>query len=55
MGYVQDIGRKLKGKGQKLKGEIQVRHGYPIQGAVSKIKGSLNEGIANANLRLKSR
>jgi uncharacterized protein YjbJ (UPF0337 family) len=51
MGDLTDVGQKIKGKYQKIKGDIQQDSGSPLSGTVEKIKGSLNEGFADTKLR----
>lgn len=51
MGALQDATQKLKGQAQKAKGDIETEAGHPIRGTVDKIKGHVNETIADANIQ----
>ncbi len=56
MGEFGDLGQKMKGKLQKVKGNIQQNtsasddFGTKIKGGVSKIKGTLNETAADIKI-----
>lgn len=48
-----DLNRKVKGKAQQMRGELKIRTGNRMDGTIDKVKGRLNEGIANANNALR--
>lgn len=45
-----DIGQKVKGEAQKVKGTIEEHTGHPVKGAVDKAKGTINSSIADAKM-----
>lgn len=47
MRKLEIIGQKLKGKGQQLKGDIELKTGHRVRGSIDKIKGKANEEIAD--------
>jgi len=51
MGVTDDIGQKVKGKVEKVKGEFNQQRGKGIKGGYQKIKGSINETIADTKLK----
>lgn len=53
MSDVDDIGQKIKGKAQQLKGDFNQERGQNIKGGVQKLKGKVNETIADAKLNAK--
>jgi hypothetical protein len=61
MGELGDLGQKVKGKLQKVKGNIQQNtsssddFGAKIKGGVSKIKGELNETAADVKINSRRR
>lgn len=60
MGDLQDFGQKVKGKLQKVKGEVQIKtsadddFSTKIKGGISKVKGSLNDTAADFKLNSRS-
>lgn len=53
MGELNAIGQKIKGKAQKVKGDIEMNSdnlGDKVKGGISKIKGSVNDTMADAKL-----
>lgn len=53
MGDLGDIGQKLKGKAQQLKGDFNQERGEGLKGGIQKLKGKANESIADAKLKSK--
>lgn len=53
MGTLRDIGQKIKGKTQQLKGEVNQKRGQGVKGGIQKLKGKVNESIADAKLNLR--
>ncbi len=53
MTVLNDVNQKLKGKAQKVKGQVQQEMGQGVKGGITKIKGHLNETLAD--IKLKSR
>lgn len=47
---LNDIGQKIKGKTQQLKGEYHDLNGDKVQGLWEKAKGKVNETIADTKL-----
>jgi uncharacterized protein YjbJ (UPF0337 family) len=45
-------GQKIKGIAQQVKGEIEVKAGYPVEGAINKVRGKAN--IVVADIRKKA-
>lgn len=41
------IGQNIKGHAQQAKGEMEARHGQHVKGAVDKIRGKINEAVAD--------
>lgn len=54
MGAFDDIGRKVRAKGQKVKGEMQQQSGHGVKGGISKMKGNLNDAVADFNMDKKN-
>lgn len=42
-----NVGQKIKGKLQKLKGNVELKTGNTAKGILDKTKGTLNEGLAD--------
>ena len=53
MSDLDDIGQKIKGKAQQLKGEMNQERGRGVKGGLQKLKGKVNETIADAKLKAK--
>jgi uncharacterized protein YjbJ (UPF0337 family) len=51
MGKIQNIGQKIKGQAQEVKGKIEVAVGEPINGTIDKVKGRAN--IIAADIKTK--
>lgn len=41
------LGQKIKGKLQKLKGEVEMRTGNSTRGIIDKTKGTLNDNLSD--------
>lgn len=54
MGDLRDIGQKLKGKAQQLKGELNQQQGQGVKGGFQKLKGKVNEVLADEKLRARA-
>lgn len=52
MGIFGTIGQKLKGKGQQMKGEIEIKSGHHVEGTIDKIKGKANEMGADIKMKV---
>lgn len=50
MGKLDDINQKIKGKIDQAKGEIDIKSGHGVKGGITKLKGKINESIADAKL-----
>ena len=50
MGDINDIGQKIKGKLQKMNGDFKKGTGDESGGAWEKIKGNVNETLADIKL-----
>jgi hypothetical protein len=55
MGILDDAGRKLRAKGQKIKGEMQQQSGQGLKGGVTKAKGNINDAIADFGINSRRR
>jgi uncharacterized protein YjbJ (UPF0337 family) len=53
MGDLEDIGQKIKGKAQQMKGEIEQNMGNQTHGTWDKIKGTANKKIADFKINSK--
>jgi hypothetical protein len=53
MGILDDAGRKLRAKGQKIKGGLQQQSGEGVKGGITKAKGNINDAIADFNINTK--
>ena len=51
MGALDDLGQKLKGKAQQVKGEFNQERGQGLKGGIQKLKGKVNETVADAKLK----
>lgn len=51
MGDFSNLAQKVKGKYQKAKGELHQESGDPLKGTLEKVKGGINEGIADSKLK----
>jgi uncharacterized protein YjbJ (UPF0337 family) len=51
MNDLDDIGQKIKGKAQQLSGEIKNQTGDKMGGPWDKIKGNVNETIADIKMQ----
>jgi hypothetical protein len=50
MGDLHAIGKKIRAKGQKVKGELQQQSGEGLKGGITKAKGNLNDTLADFEL-----
>jgi hypothetical protein len=55
MTLLRDVGQKLKGKGQVLKGRLEKESGNPLRGTIEEIKGKANQTMADIKMRERSR
>ncbi len=53
MGDLSDIGQKIKGKVQVIKGDINQKRGKGIKGGMQKIKGKFNQTVADTKMKAK--
>ena len=51
MGDLDDVGQKIKGKFQKFTGDLKSESGNEAEGTWDKIKGNVNETIADFKLK----
>lgn len=50
MSDLDDIGQKIKGKAQQVKGEFNQQRGQGLKGGFQKLKGKVNEAIADEKI-----
>ena len=50
MGTIDDVGQKIKGKVQQVKGDIEMNSGHEGHGMWEKTKGKVNEAIADMKI-----
>lgn len=50
MAIIANVGQKLKGKAQQVKGSLQVASGQQIKGNISKLRGKANELSADLKM-----
>lgn len=50
MGELDDLKQKIKGKAQQVQGAFEQKTGHGVKGGIRKLKGKLNETIADAKL-----
>lgn len=55
MATIDDIARKIRAKGQKAKGEVEQQSGRGVKGGISKAQGTVNDAVADFNLKSKPR
>ncbi|HVZ12721.1 MAG TPA: hypothetical protein VG965_06860 [Patescibacteria group bacterium] len=53
MGTLGDIGQKIKGEAQDIKGDIEINTGNKVKGHIDKAKGKLNKAAADAKLKVR--
>lgn len=51
MGTLDDLGQKLKGKAQQVKGDFNQERGQGLKGGIQKLKGKVNETVADSKLK----
>jgi uncharacterized protein YjbJ (UPF0337 family) len=49
--HTAPITQKIKGKAQKVVGDIQMKTGSKARGAVNKIKGEFNDSVGGARMK----
>jgi uncharacterized protein YjbJ (UPF0337 family) len=49
-----DLGQKIKGKTQQLKGDLQIRNGNSVEGGLKKAEGKINEFFADTKIKAKT-
>lgn len=52
--HTAPITQKIKGKTQKVVGDIQMKTGSKAKGAVNKIKGEFNDAVGGARMKAKN-
>lgn len=53
MSLLSDANQKLKGKVQQVQGTYYQQTGKPLKGISLKLKGKINEAVADAKLKTK--
>ena len=51
MGKIDNVGQKIKGNVQQMKGKIEKATGQPLKGKISELRGKAN--VFEANLKMK--
>lgn len=53
MGYLDDVGQKIEGKVEEIKGNINQQRGKGVKGGIQKIKGMIKQYTADTKLKAK--
>jgi len=51
VGYIKDVGQKIKGKVEQAEGDINQKRGKGVKGGLQKVKGKLRETVADTKLK----
>lgn len=52
---IKDLGQKIKGVAQQVKGEVEVQTGHPIRGNIDKLKGKTNVAVADVKMNIRKK
>ncbi len=55
MGFLYAMGKKIKGKTQQVSGDYDIRYGHALKGITRKVKGKVNEKVADQELKSRRR
>lgn len=51
MGTLKNIGQKIKGKAQQIKGDVEIAAGHTVRGNIDKLRGKAN--VLEADVKTK--
>jgi hypothetical protein len=54
MSIFNDLGQKLKGMSQEIKGEYEQQTGQGVKGGISKLKGKFNKTMADIKMNARN-
>ncbi len=55
MSVIGEVNQKLKGNVQKVRGTIKYHAGYTVGGTIDRLKGAVNDAVADVRLSARKR